>query len=71
MGRKCKFIRKQVKIVDFTHPEASEYWENEIELFYKNLNFDGLWLDMNEVSNFVNGNVPQPYDDNNLPVIKK
>jgi hypothetical protein len=25
---------------------------------------------MNEVSNFVNGNVPHPYDDNNFPVIK-
>lgn len=39
------------------------YWENELRIFNNNLKFDGIWLDMNEISNFVNGNVPSPYDD--------
>ncbi|KRY23902.1 Sucrase-isomaltase, intestinal, partial [Trichinella patagoniensis] len=37
---------------DFTHPNISEYWFNAIANFHRSINFDGLWIDMNEASNF-------------------
>ncbi|XP_060837223.1 lysosomal alpha-glucosidase-like [Rhopalosiphum padi] len=40
---------------DFTHPKATQYWKNQILNFYNIVKFDGLWLDMNEPANFVNG----------------
>jgi len=40
---------------DFFHPNASEYWYDQIKTFHDQLKFDGLWIDMNEPSNFVQG----------------
>ncbi|OWZ15464.1 Lysosomal alpha-glucosidase [Phytophthora megakarya] len=35
--------------VDFFHPEASQYWHEQLAKFHKYvMPFDGLWLDMNE-----------------------
>jgi alpha-D-xyloside xylohydrolase len=42
-------------IPDFLHPKAQEWWSKEIAEFYKVIPFDGLWLDMNEPSNFCGG----------------
>ena len=42
---------------DFLHPNATLYWQQQIQLFRDNISFDGLWLDMNEPSNFVPGSV--------------
>ncbi|KAM6201840.1 maltase-glucoamylase-like [Rhynchocyon petersi] len=42
---------------DFTHPSCALWWTREFELFHKQVEFDGIWIDMNEVSNFVNGSV--------------
>ncbi|KAI0981747.1 hypothetical protein GJ496_005923 [Pomphorhynchus laevis] len=42
---------------DFTHPNAHEWWKNEIMMFNATAPLDGLWIDMNEPALFVNGSV--------------
>ncbi|MCL4124434.1 UNVERIFIED_CONTAM: hypothetical protein GTU68_019351, partial [Idotea baltica] len=40
---------------DFTRPNAVLYWTSLIAAFRDRLPFDGLWIDMNEPSNFWDG----------------
>ncbi|XP_073088235.1 sucrase-isomaltase, intestinal [Manis javanica] len=40
---------------DFTNPNCIDWWANECSIFHKQLQYDGLWIDMNEVSSFVQG----------------
>ncbi|KAG0560995.1 hypothetical protein KC19_9G028900 [Ceratodon purpureus] len=40
---------------DFLNPKGKEWWTNEVSMFHEKVPFDGLWIDMNEVSNFCNG----------------
>ncbi|MCO5574033.1 hypothetical protein L7F22_027811 [Adiantum nelumboides] len=40
---------------DFLHPNAGSYWTKEISDFHDIVPFDGLWIDMNEPSNFCTG----------------
>ncbi|XP_060067005.1 lysosomal alpha-glucosidase-like [Ylistrum balloti] len=42
---------------DFTHPLASEYWTEVVKEFHDKVAFDGIWIDMNEISNFVAGSL--------------
>lgn len=44
---------------DFLHPNCTEFWGNEIKMFHDMLPVDGLWIDMNEISNF-NTTSPNP-----------
>lgn len=39
---------------DWFSPNSSIYWENELSNFHKILEFDGIWIDMNEIANFCN-----------------
>lgn len=43
---------------DFFHPNATEYWTAEVRKFHKVIPFDGMWIDMNEPSNFCDGERP-------------
>eukprot|EP01103_Thecamoeba_quadrilineata_P002341 TRINITY_DN12310_c0_g1_i1.p1 TRINITY_DN12310_c0_g1~~TRINITY_DN12310_c0_g1_i1.p1 ORF type:complete len:899 (-),score=146.47 TRINITY_DN12310_c0_g1_i1:76-2772(-) len=40
---------------DFYHPNASSYWQAQISDFLSMVPVDGLWIDMNEISNFCSG----------------
>ncbi|KAK9724687.1 hypothetical protein RND81_05G092300 [Saponaria officinalis] len=44
---------------DFLNPAAHTYWLDEIKRFRELLPFDGIWIDMNEASNF-NTSAPLP-----------
>ena len=51
---------------DFLHPAAAQYWEAEFAGFLSKVPVDGIWLDMNEVSNFCEGmasSVPRDCDE--------
>ena len=39
---------------DFTHPKSTDYWTTQMQQFYDDVPVDGIWIDMNEVSNFCN-----------------
>lgn len=41
--------------VDWFHPNATNYWVRMLNNFRKSYNFSGIWLDMNEISNFCDG----------------
>ncbi|XP_011379112.1 sucrase-isomaltase, intestinal [Pteropus vampyrus] len=40
---------------DFTNPKCIDWWANECSIFYQEVKYDGLWIDMNEVASFIQG----------------
>lgn len=40
---------------DFNNPKASEYWGTFCKILYDKIPFSGLWIDMNELANFCDG----------------
>lgn len=48
---------------DFISPKVRLYWEQNIVKLYEKLPFSGLWIDMNEFSNLVNGMVSENRPD--------
>ncbi|KAK2096764.1 hypothetical protein P7K49_025798 [Saguinus oedipus] len=61
----CDLYRAYVAFPDFFRNSTAKWWKREIEELYNNpqnpersLKFDGIWIDMNEPSSFVNGAVP-------------
>ncbi|KAH0629374.1 hypothetical protein JD844_011408 [Phrynosoma platyrhinos] len=42
---------------DFTNPETHQWWHDMVKDFHEQVPFDGMWIDMNEPSNFVEGSV--------------
>ncbi|XP_043319841.1 maltase-glucoamylase, intestinal isoform X1 [Cervus canadensis] len=71
-----KLYKAHVAFPDFLRNSTAAWWKREIEELYRNprepeksLKFDGLWINMNEPSNFVNGSVRGCSDEilNNPP----
>ncbi|GFV46113.1 lysosomal alpha-glucosidase [Trichonephila clavipes] len=40
---------------DFSNPATPSYWAKQFQKYHSELKFDGIWLDMNEPLNFMNG----------------
>lgn len=53
-----------VQFIDFFHPNAGHYIGKQLEEF--SFDFDGLWIDMNEPSNFLSG-----YTDRGIGIPRK
>lgn len=45
---------------DFTNPGTTDYWISQLATFHSKIPFDGIWIDMNEVANFCDGDCPGP-----------
>ena len=45
----------EVHFPDFLHPNTDDYWCEMLEELYKLVPYDGIWLDMNEIANFISG----------------
>lgn len=43
---------KHVAFPNFFNTEAEEWWIEEFKRFHEEIPFDGIWIDMNEPSNF-------------------
>ena len=48
--------------IDFFHPNATKYVESQLKDFKREIDYDGLWIDMNEPSNFLTGYKLQSID---------
>jgi alpha-glucosidase (family GH31 glycosyl hydrolase) len=44
--------------VDFLNTGSTSFWKATLRDFHALINFDGIWLDMNEPSNFCDGECP-------------
>jgi alpha-glucosidase (family GH31 glycosyl hydrolase) len=46
----------QTTFPSFFHPDAQTWWNSNFEGFLNGVPIDGIWIDMNEISNFQDGN---------------
>ncbi|XP_048460068.1 maltase-glucoamylase [Rhincodon typus] len=58
---------------DYTNPQCIKWWVEECANFHQTINYDGLWIDMNEVSSFKFGSVKGCVKNqwNNPPFVPK
>jgi len=52
-----------VAFVDFMAEAAQDFWSEQIAAFHEQVEFDGLWIDMNEIANFCDGHCVLCVDD--------
>lgn len=56
-----------VHFPDFWSNVTQRWWAKQLADFHQKMPFDGLWIDMNEASNFCTGDVC--YDTGVFPVL--
>eukprot|EP00112_Aurelia_sp_Birch-Aquarium-sp1_P009032 Seg2012.11_Seg2012.9 transcript_id=Seg2012.11_Seg2012.9/GoldUCD/mRNA.D3Y31 product="Maltase-glucoamylase intestinal" protein_id=Seg2012.11_Seg2012.9/GoldUCD/D3Y31 len=52
-----KYFRAYAGFPDWTHSNATKYWSKVTKEHHKLIEFDGLWIDMNEPANFITGRI--------------
>ncbi|XP_048581459.1 sucrase-isomaltase, intestinal [Nematostella vectensis] len=55
--KQTELYRQWAAFPDFFHPRIKDYWGILVKEFHAIIEFDGLWIDMNEPANFVTGTV--------------
>lgn len=88
-AKNANYDNLQVKVwsnlshyIDYSHPNAEEYWAEGLAALHQMVPFSGLWLDMNEPSNFCDGDCRDtapadiayndlPYTPGVLPLVNK
>jgi alpha-glucosidase (family GH31 glycosyl hydrolase) len=45
----------EAAFIDWFSPNGAKFWKKGVQQLHDSLPFDGLWLDMNEASNFCDG----------------
>ena len=55
--------------IDWFNPNATAYWHRQMDSLHAIMGFDGFWVDMNDPSNFCNGECGYPPSNivNDLP----
>ena len=53
--KQVKYFRAEAAFPDWFHSNIEKWWTVLIKKFHKVIEFDGLWIDMNEPANFVEG----------------
>ncbi|KAK2817716.1 hypothetical protein Q7C36_021649 [Tachysurus vachellii] len=48
---------------DFSNPDTHEWWYHNLQKLHTQVPFDGLWIDMNEPSNFFDGSIDGCHDN--------
>jgi len=58
---------------DFFNPKTKDYWKAQLKAYRCKIPFDGVWIDMNEPSNFATGSTTNCPDNNleNPPYVPK
>lgn len=51
---------------DFSNPKSVDLWTQLFVKFHKEIPFDGAWIDMNDISNFVDGSLDGCPENNPL-----
>ncbi|PVU86323.1 hypothetical protein BB561_006744 [Smittium simulii] len=52
---------------DWFAPNTEEWWHNELDLYFNNIDLDGMWIDMNEAASFCTGSCGSGISEDVIP----
>jgi alpha-glucosidase (family GH31 glycosyl hydrolase) len=53
----------RMHFIDYFNPNSVDYWNESLDYLYEKLRFSGIWLDMNEIATFGQGQVNEKGED--------